>query len=107
MTDRNRPRRPGSLRRSARLLAVLSLIVTVAAISLGAWGLVRLADARGDVVDRADPALLDVEALSARLVDQETSVRGFTVTADPAFLEPYFAGRDGAAARIESIRRIA
>src|SRR5579871_1344494 len=38
---------------------------------------------------RATSALLDADRLLNNLVDEETSIRGFTATGDSSFLEPY------------------
>ena len=57
-----------------------------------------LGDARVELTDRRSPAAITAGDLTTALVDQETGVRGFALTGDERFLEPYVAGRRNAAA---------
>jgi signal transduction histidine kinase len=60
----------------------------------------RLADARTQVVDRVDPALVTAQSYFTALVNQETGVRGYAAGGTPDFLVPYMEGsRDATAAR--------
>jgi signal transduction histidine kinase len=74
------------------LVALSALSVVASIVSLQ-----RLGDARTLLVDRLDPSVLDAERLSTALVDQETGVRGFALTGEERFLEPYRRGRRDAA----------
>jgi signal transduction histidine kinase len=51
-----------------------------------------LLDARTRLVGRLDPAVLAGRDLRGALVDQETGVRGFALTADERFRDPYVRG---------------
>ncbi|HEV7861955.1 MAG TPA: ATP-binding protein [Acidimicrobiia bacterium] len=77
--------------------------VGIAFLTIGALGVVALAftavtfggllDARSRLVGRLDPAVLAGRDLRGALVDQETGVRGFALTAGEPFLDPYNRGR--------------
>ncbi|HEY7070975.1 MAG TPA: ATP-binding protein [Acidimicrobiales bacterium] len=56
----------------------------------------RQRDLRNDLLNRIDPARVTVSDLRAAVLDQETGVRGFLLTRDQRFLEPYERGRDAA-----------
>jgi signal transduction histidine kinase len=60
--------------------------------ALGAVAIVRLSDARNAVVDDIGPTQVAAQQLLASLVDQETGLRGYALTGDRAFLEPYTRG---------------
>ncbi|HJT05197.1 MAG TPA: ATP-binding protein [Pseudonocardiaceae bacterium] len=93
------PQQPGdaqsgwSLRRWLQLIGAVCLGTAVAAIAAGALALTQLSTARAIMVDQLDPALLNAQALSAALVNQETGVRGFVATRNRDFLAPYLQGR--------------
>jgi signal transduction histidine kinase len=90
-------RRPGPvarLRLRSRLLilfgfAGLALVLVVAALLLS---LAQLSHRRDAVVDKLDPAELAVGQLRAAMLDQETGVRGYVLSRDGSFLEPYVVG---------------
>ena len=82
-----------SLRRRVSILITLAAIV-VAVIAVGALAAFRdLSRARERLADRLDPALVQSGTLLASLVDQETGVRGFVLSGQSEFLEPWTAGR--------------
>ncbi|KAA9149727.1 HAMP domain-containing protein [Amycolatopsis acidicola] len=93
------PRRPRERRDRwplARIITVavgLLALFSVAAIVVGVFALTHLSTARGRVVDRIDPALQASLRLDAALVDQETGVRGYAISAQRDFLDPYTAGQ--------------
>jgi len=70
------------------IIAVLLVISCV----LGAVAIVRLTDARNRIVDDIGPTRVAAQQLLASLVDQETGLRGYALTGDRAFLEPYTRG---------------
>ena len=45
------------------------------------------------MIDNIQPARVQAYALQAALRDQETAVRGYVITADKQFLDPYYAGQ--------------
>ena len=60
--------------------------------------------ARREVSERLIPSRLAVERLRAAMVDQETGLRGFLISGDPTFLEPFHDGRARAEAVVEELR---
>jgi signal transduction histidine kinase len=86
----------------ATLLGVLSLI----AVALGSWAVVRIGDARDQLFDKVAPAVTAAQTISAALVDQETGVRGFTLGPEPIFLEPYTAGVQAESDAVARLRGI-
>ena len=79
-------------------VAVLALLLfSVAAVVAGGIAVVRQRDARNQVVDVIDPAALQAQLLDNALVNQETGVRGYALSAQQSFLAPY---TDGLAAQV-------
>jgi signal transduction histidine kinase len=64
----------------------------------------RQRDIRNDILDRIDPARVTTADLQAAAVDQETGVRGFALTRDDRFLEPYEQGGEAADAALDRLR---
>jgi sigma-B regulation protein RsbU (phosphoserine phosphatase) len=79
----------------ARLVLSLALVTLVALV--GGALTVLMTDRRDDASARARAAI-DAEERIGRLrtsyLDQETGYRGYVLTAEPTFLEPYVRGRD-------------
>ena len=87
-------------------VAVLALLVfSVAAVTIGAFAVLNLSHARGRVVNTVDPAALQVEQLDNSLLNQETGVRGYALSAQPTFLAPYYSGVTEEQAALASLRR--
>jgi signal transduction histidine kinase len=63
----------------------------------------RQRDIRNDLLERIDPARITLADLRAAVLDQETGVRGFVLTLDQRFLEPYERGRDAADAALDRL----
>ena len=72
------------------LIAMVVLVVSGAAV--GAATLRHTAAVSNRLSDRISPARTAVVELTAALVDQETGVRGFLLSGDERFLEPYARG---------------
>src|SRR5215472_7230027 len=78
-----------------RIIGVGVLIVglfSLLAIGVGGAALADLATARDRVVDTLDPAAFHASQLEVELLNQETGVRGYALSAQLSFLKPY---RDG------------
>ena len=60
-------------------------------------------DVRNDLLNRIDPARVTLAGLRAAVLDQETGVRGFLLTRNESFLEPYERGRDAADAALDRL----
>lgn len=82
---------------------VLTAMGVVVLVGFVAGGLLmyRTDQLSRDLIDNVQPARVQAYALQAGLRDQETAVRGYVITADSQFLDPYYAGRaaEGQAAR--------
>ncbi|GAA5132625.1 sensor histidine kinase [Pseudonocardia adelaidensis] len=84
--------------------AVLAALVAIGTVVLGAGALWRLAEARTTLLDQVGPVVLAAQRLSAAQLDQETGVRGFLLTGQRQFLDPYYAGVDASNAAVAELR---
>jgi signal transduction histidine kinase len=84
--------------------AVLAALVATGTVALGAVALWRLTAARVELLDRVGPAVRAAQQLSAAQLEQETGVRGFLLTGQRQFLDPYFAGVDRSKAAVADLR---
>ncbi|HEY5358908.1 MAG TPA: ATP-binding protein [Streptosporangiaceae bacterium] len=93
-TARRAPR-PGTGWPVSRLvgtgIAVMTVFSVLAIVS-GAVALTDLARARSRVVYQLDPAAYQASQLYAALLNQETGVRGYALSAQQQFLQPYILG---------------
>ncbi|WP_064741921.1 sensor histidine kinase [Hamadaea tsunoensis] len=92
-TTAARPANRRSLRRWAAWTALAAVVVSVGAIAGGGYALIRLQRARTTVIDHLDPAIRAGLILSNALVNEETGVRGYILSAQEDFLTPYTSGR--------------
>ncbi|MFJ7996168.1 ATP-binding protein [Streptomyces sp. NPDC096310] len=76
-----------------RLILAALILVVCACTVMAAALLSRTNDRTNELVDRIQPARSAALQLQRALLDQETGVRGFALTADPSFLAPYDQGR--------------
>ncbi len=86
------------------VFAALGLLVVVAAI-LVATLTARTRETSNELTGSILPAQAQAYRLQGALVNQETGVRGYGLTGDPRFLQPYTAGRateQAAAARLRA-----
>jgi signal transduction histidine kinase len=94
---------------AGRLVAVGIAIMTVfsvAAIVIGGLALAGLASARSQVVTTLDPASFQASQLEVALLNQETGVRGYALSGQRVFLQPYtlgLAGQQHAVARLHQV----
>jgi signal transduction histidine kinase len=78
-----------------RIFAVgiaIAALFAVLAIGVGGTALADLASARDRVVNRVDPAAFRASQLGVAYLNQETGVRGYALSAQRAFLAPYYQG---------------
>ena len=61
-------------------------------------------DVRNDLLDRIDPSRVTAADLRAAVIDQETGVRGYSITLDERFLEPYERGGEAADASLARLQ---
>jgi len=87
--------RPGTGWPVSRLVGTVIAIMTVfsvLAIVIGALALAELASARSRVVNTLDPAAYEASQLYGSLLNQETGIRGYALSAQRPFLQPYTLG---------------
>src|SRR5215467_4584747 len=83
---------------------VIAGLFSVLAIVIGGAALTSLNDARGQVVDTLDPAAYHASQLEVALLNQETGVRGYTLSGNPAFLNPYKDGVKQQGVQVSDLR---
>jgi signal transduction histidine kinase len=89
-------------------VAVLALLLfAVGAVIAGGIALVSLHDARNRVVNVIDPATTAAQQLDNALVNQETGVRGYALSAQQSFLTPYTDGVAAEQTAVGALRRFA
>jgi signal transduction histidine kinase len=87
-----RTRRPLRLRQLlARLFAFSGALVLVAA-AAGTLAYVHLLDDRRNILRRIDPAQLLASQLLSSYLDEETGLRGYALSGQALFLQPYQSG---------------
>jgi signal transduction histidine kinase len=92
-----------------RMIAVgiaFMTVFSVLAILIGALALTDLSSARNRVVQNLDPAAYQASQLYVALLNQETGVRGYALSAQRSFLEPYTAGRAGEQQALRRLRPV-
>lgn len=92
------------LRRLFAVGATLVALLALAAIVLGGIALSGLSTSRAVLLDKVSPALDAAQGLSVALLDQETGVRGYSLTNRPEFVTPYDTGRAAEAAALTELR---
>ncbi len=85
------------------LLAVLTLLVVIGTV-VGATLLNRTAEVSDQLLRRVQPAQSEAYRLQAALVNQETGIRGYAITADRQFLDPYTRGKQDEANSADRLR---
>ncbi len=96
--------------RVAQLLGavtVVPLIAVLAAIVVGLVTLSNQSSVRDELTDRVQPADVAALALETAMVNQETGVRGYELSADKGFLAPYRSGRAQERAALTQLERSA
>jgi len=103
-----RPAFPGRLTSQhwfASVLAAMVLLIGVATF-VGAELLARTTEVSNRLNDHIAPARTAAAELTAAVVDQETGVRGYLLSGDTQFLEPYAAGVAGEQQLVARIRSL-
>jgi signal transduction histidine kinase len=93
----------------ARMIAVgiaVMVVFSAAAIVAGALALSSLGTARDRVVTTLDPAAYETSQLYAALLNQETGVRGYALSGQPQFLQPYQLGQTDEAHALMRLRQV-
>ena len=76
------------------LLFVLTGVVVVVVTSVAVVSFVHLVDTRRTLLSQIDPASLQADRLLEAYLDEETGIRGYLLTRDTAFLQPFAEGLD-------------
>ncbi|MFI8004769.1 CHASE3 domain-containing protein [Streptomyces sp. NPDC086010] len=110
-TGKSSGTRPGPIARLSvqnwvHLILAGFVVVVCACLVIGGLVLSRISDRTTDLVDRIQPARSASFQLQNSLLDQETGVRGFALTGDQSFLEPYRTGREAERERLERVRTL-
>ena len=74
------------------VLAVMGAVVIAGAV-VGVLLLSRTDQVFDEILEEIGPMRIAAYQMQAALRDQETSVRGYAISADPQFLQPYVAGQ--------------
>ncbi len=74
------------------VLAVMGVVVLVGAVTGGVLEH-RTDEVSRELIDRIQPSRSAAYRLQAALIDQETAIRGYVISADRQFLEPYYQGQ--------------
>ncbi|MGW7091580.1 sensor histidine kinase [Streptomyces sp. NPDC054874] len=82
------------------------IVVVCACLVIGGLVMARISDRTTELVDRIQPARSASFQLQNSLLDQETGIRGFALTGDDSFLEPYEAGKAAEQERAAQVRRL-
>lgn len=107
-TDPHRPGLVASLSVQNRVHLILGgfVLVVCGALVVGSLVLSRISDRTTELVDRVQPARSSSFQLQNALLDQETGIRGFALTGDDFFLQPYESGRRAEGVRLARVRAL-
>ncbi|MFH6785763.1 MULTISPECIES: methyl-accepting chemotaxis protein [Methylobacterium] len=87
-------------------LAFGTLVAVTLALSTVGYGSLRTIRDRIDATDHTHDVLLSVSGILAGMIDQETGLRGYLVSADPGFLAPYREGQQAYRTALDEARRL-
>lgn len=74
--------------------------------ALGAWALGRASEVTDTLTKRSSPALIAALRLEKALLDQETGIRGYGLSGQTAYLDPYHRGLEEEHAAVQDLRRL-
>ncbi len=90
-----------------RAVAALAIAVLLAAlVVMPSFSAFRQIKEAAGARERTDDLIIRADALLSALRDAETGQRGYSLTGDEAFLEPYLAVRDGVRGHLEELRQL-
>ena len=95
------------LRRWITVTIGAAVAVCLVGLLLAALAIANQSEKRAHLVDRIDPAVQQSLRLDAALLDQETGVRGYVLTGNDTFLEPYTDGLNRAEKANARLRELA
>ena len=79
----------GVLQKNLKTFVYLGAALLVIVAVLCGLAFSNLIDARHPLLGQVDPASLEADQLELAYVNQETGVRGYVLSGNPAFLQPY------------------
>ena len=85
------------------VLSAMGIVVLAGAIA-GALLLSRTDEVASEITGEIGPMRIGAYQMQAALRDQETSVRGYAMSADRQFLDPYYSGQQAEQAAAQQIR---
>jgi signal transduction histidine kinase len=85
---------------------LLMTVFSLAAVVTGALALAHLDEERQRIETTIDPAALAAQQLNSALLNQETGVRGYALSAQPDFLTPYTQGMAAETAAVTELRKL-
>ena len=88
---------------AATLLGAALLVALVVVLSFWSYG---QAESAAEARRHTSNVLSRSGALLSELRDADSGQRGYALTGDPRFLEPYLAVRDGIAGHLQELRRL-
>ena len=91
-----------TLRERLNALFALGAFAIVVLVVINVFSFAGLVSSRQTLLDRVDPANLAADQLLVAYLNEETGVRGYVLSANPIFLQPYYLGR--AEAKTSSLR---
>jgi signal transduction histidine kinase len=91
------------LSRIVGVAVVVLLLFSVTAVSAGGIALLTLHHDRARVLNTFDPAVLQAQQLDIAMLNQETGVRGYALSANQSFLAPYTQGTAAEKSAISSL----
>jgi signal transduction histidine kinase len=80
------------------------IFIAVVGTIRNAFALHNLSVARAELIDELGPTALAANDVEIAMLDQETGLRGYVLSGERSFLEPFTAGRRDAEAALETMR---
>ena len=84
----------------------VSLTVLLVLGLIGAWALNRASSVTDTLVNHSSPALVTAVRLESAMLDQETGIRGYGLSGQTSFLEPYTQGLADEKAAVTQLRAL-
>ncbi|MDX8028600.1 ATP-binding protein [Lentzea sp. BCCO 10_0856] len=99
---------PEKLPASRLLIGIVAVLLAMTAVAIASTvvALDALGDTRARSVDQIEPAGRRAKDLNRALLNEETGLRGFVLTAEDDFLTPYTEGRAAEVEAAEGVRRL-
>ena len=93
------------IRKKIALIAVASALL-IATLLMAGNGLVKSLREEARLTSHTQQSLQTIQTLLASLVDAETGQRGYLLTGDKSYLQPYFHGRTASLHQLEALAKL-